>query len=127
MLTADIPFEQQPTLRIGREQLQEKVVVFVLPLSGVLEVVVHELDGTPAPDGTSVRITWADGEGAADPLFLERRPHWNAETRAGSALFSCIELRRSWEASASRGDSDVRSRAQAPGPVHAHEHARLDI
>ncbi|TAH39708.1 MAG: hypothetical protein EYC70_02660 [Planctomycetota bacterium] len=116
----NLPFVHQPVLELDPFALSSAVVVSHLPPTGGVEVRVSELDGQPAPDGSTVELTIVNEiEEAADPLRLEQRSGWIAHVREGRALFPYVELGRSWEAFARRPEANIASRARAPGPYVA--------
>jgi len=124
-LRAELPFENAPGMRLDSAALAERPVRFELPPRGALELLVRELDGTPAPDSSRVRLRLLHFD-ERDELDAERA-EWTLDVAAGRALFPYVELGRSWEVSAWRPNGAEPARAVAVGPRRLGETARVEI
>ncbi len=104
-------------------------VVFRLPPLGELEVVVHELDGSPMPDGTKVALSLVRaGERRDVSVFSDVQRHrLSRQTVGGTVLFRHVALAQEFEAIVWRAGSSIRTKAYGQGPIVAGERATLTI
>lgn len=115
-LRADIVSERPCELALDAAALALDVVRFELPAGGELEIVVRELDGSPALDGSPVKLRLAkDPEQLLEASALER----DARTSGGRVRFGWVELGREWEALAWRpkGSSAATARFARPSTL----------
>lgn len=113
-LRAEIPFEQPPRIALLGRML-EPVVRLELPPGGPLDVAVRELDGRPAPRGSSLRLKLVLRE-ERDALDLAG-PEWKETPVEGAVRFPWIELGREWELAAWRPKGVEATRLRTQGPV----------
>jgi hypothetical protein len=115
-----LPFEDARALVLDRARLADPVVVFVLPDGGAIEVLVRDLEGRPAPDGTEIELALLH-----DRKRLEGR--WRTRSEGGRALFPWVELDRTWELLAWMADATVPSVACARGPRALREQTQIVV
>lgn len=124
-LRHDLAFLETTGLMLDRVTLAGPEVVSVLPSGGALEVVVRELDGSAAPEGSTLELRLVRDEDLLNPVLSGHE--WSAELRAGVARFPWVELGRTWELSALRPEGTAPSRKRARGPSVAGESVRVEI
>ena len=124
-LRADLPFEQPVVLALDAAALAASIVRFELPPGGPLEVRVRELDGTPAPRGSSLRLRLL-GHEELHELDLGG-PEWTGDLQDGAVSYPWVELARDWELCAWRPQGSEPTRLRSRGPVRLGEGVMLEL
>jgi len=123
-LRADIVSERPCELVLDASALALDVVRFELPAGGELEIVVRELDGSPALDGSPVKLRLAkDPEQLLEASALER----DARTSGGRVRFGWVELGREWEALAWRPKGSSAATARFARPSTLGERVEIEL
>ncbi|MBL8803003.1 MAG: carboxypeptidase regulatory-like domain-containing protein [Planctomycetes bacterium] len=123
-LRADIVSERPCELALDAAALALDVVRFELPAGGELEIVVRELDGSPALDGSPVKLRLAkDPEQLLEASALER----DARTSGGRVRFGWVELGREWEALAWRPKGSSAATARFARPSTLGERVEIEL
>ncbi|HEX6885638.1 MAG TPA: carboxypeptidase-like regulatory domain-containing protein [Planctomycetota bacterium] len=124
-LRAELAFEEAPRIALSGTELVP-VVRFELPPGGPLDVVVRELDGQPAPRGSSLRLK----------LVLRHElheldlagPEWKQVPEDdGTVHFPWVELGRAWELAAWRPKGVEPTRLRTQGPVEVGERIAREL
>ncbi|TAJ04422.1 MAG: carboxypeptidase regulatory-like domain-containing protein [Planctomycetota bacterium] len=113
-LLADLPFDPQPRLRLDAAAFAEPSVRFVLPPGGELVARVRELDGAPAPNGSTLRLQLLLPHERNEPDSTG--PQWKLPLVDGALRFPWVELGREWELAAWRPKGSEPTRLCARGP-----------
>jgi hypothetical protein len=124
-LRADLAFEEPPSLVLDRAALASSVTRFELPPGGPVDVVVRELDGTRAPNGSVVRLRLVRPEDLRE-LDLTG-PEWKQPVLDGAAHFPWVELARDWELAAWRPKGSEPSLLRARGPMRLGARVTLEL
>ncbi|MSR61574.1 MAG: hypothetical protein EXS08_03880 [Planctomycetes bacterium] len=124
-LRLELPFAEPPSLVLDRATLAPAEVVWVLPWGGELDVVVRELDGAPAPKGSTVQLRLVREEERLNPVLSG--PDWKTELQAGTAHYPWVEVGQLWEVSAWRPDGTTPTRTRALGPSAGGEHVQIEL
>lgn len=123
-LLADLPFERPPRLVLDAAALAHPAVIATLPGGGPLDVRVIELDGAPAPHGSTLRLRLVP-EGASD---VEAAGHeWCFDLDAGAENVPWVELGRTWELIALRPDGSLPTRARVRGPSSTGQRVEVEL
>lgn len=123
-LRADIVSEHPCELVLDAAALALDVVRFELPPGGALEIVVRELDGSPALEGSPVKLRLAkDPEQLLEASALER----DARTSGGRVRFGWVELGREWEALAWRPKGSSAATARFARPSSLGERVEIEL
>lgn len=123
-LRADIVSEHPCEFVLDAAALALDVVRFELPPGGALEIVVRELDGSPALDGSPVKLRLAkDPEQLLEASALER----DARTSGGRVRFGWVELGREWEALAWRPKGSSAATARFARPSSLGERVEIEL
>jgi hypothetical protein len=125
VLRADLAFEEPPSLELAAALLAASIVRFELPPGAPLDVLVHELDGSSAPAGSTLRLQLVRPEERSEPDLTG--PEWKPAVEGGAAHFPWVELHRDWELSAWRPRGAEPTRLRARGPARSGERVTLEL
>jgi len=121
----ELPFTEPQSLALERATLAPAEIVWTLPWGGELVVTVRELDGTLAPEGSTVQLRLVRPEERLNPVLSGR--DWKVDLHAGEARYPWVELGQLFEVSAWRPDGTVPTRTRARGPLVGGERARIEL
>ncbi|HVS08988.1 MAG TPA: sigma-70 family RNA polymerase sigma factor, partial [Planctomycetota bacterium] len=128
ILRHDVVFERPPTVALDEVRLAQGVVVSVQPYSGSFEVVVRESDRQAPPRECWGEMALARDPGTEGSQRSGHGPSWRAEAIEGRAVFSWVELNRTWDIAAwPSGATIFRARNRAEGPTRPGERASGQI
>jgi hypothetical protein len=113
----DLPAEEPPSRVLDRAALATDELVAVLPPAGRIEVRVRELDGSPAPRGSEVRLRLAEHD----------EQDWKRTAVDGVARFPWVEPGHAWELAAWRPQGAAPARATVHGPALAGETVQVEL
>lgn len=116
-LRLHVPAQEPPMRVLDAAALLPDEFDCVLPPGGRLEVFVRELDGTPAPRGSEVRLR----------LEEQTSDGWKVASVDGTARFPWVELGREWELAAWRPQGTAPARARVHGPLLQGQTARVEL
>jgi hypothetical protein len=123
-LRAEIVSERPCELALDAAALALDVVRFELPPGGALEIVVREIDGSAAPEGSPVKLRLAkDPEQLLEASALER----DARTSGGRVSFGWVELGREWEALAWRPKGSSAATVRFARPSMLGERVEIEL
>jgi hypothetical protein len=124
-LLADLPFDETPSLQLDAAALSSSCVRFVLPPGGELVARVRELDGAPAPNGSTLRLQLVPPHERSEPDLTG--PTWKPALVGGAARFPWVQLGSEWELAAWRPKGTEPTRLRARGPRALGERVECEL